>query len=586
MLAFPPLTGAASAAGAAARPPKGAGQAAPANDAASFLDTLAAFGAPVDAGTPSDDGVPASADAPDDPDADAAAADDEVAAAAARVVPVPAFPESSAGGLPEPRGVSREESSLGLKPQGSDGREPLQGSDGREALQGFDGREPRQSSEGLEQPQGAGWLGQTPDAERPAPPQGVDSPERSRGADTSASVQGASLPEPRGVSRGEASLGLKPQGSDGREPLPQGSEGLEEPQGAAWRGQSPDAERLGQAQGLDVADRRQSADAPAPVQGARLSDLRGVSRGEDSLGLKPQGPEGPGQPQGSDGRELPQGSERFDQPQAAARLGQSPAAERLGQAQDADATGSPQGLDVADRRQSADAPASTQGAPPSGRRGVSRGEDSPGLTPQGSEQLEQPQGSRGGFGVSRNSDRHDVPPSPPSGRPSSEGGDGAPGFNLGAHAAPRLAPPAPAAPVTSFASFVPADALPSDTSGQIVQAIRLQILRNGGEAHIRLDPRQFGDVTVRVSVEQGQVTARVEADAPVVREWLQGHQHLLRQNLAGQQLTLDRLEVHEPPASADRDRQDDGTSRDGQQGEPRQPRRRRPDSGGRFEVVA
>ena len=435
MLAFPPLTGAASAAGAAARPPKGAGQAAPANDAASFLDTLAAFGAPVDAGTPSDDGVPASADAPDDPDADAAAADDEVAAAAARVVPVPAFPESSAGGLPEPRGVSREESSLGLKPQGSDGREPL----------------------------------------------------------------------------------------------PQGSEGLEEPQGAAWRGQSPDAERLGQAQGLDVADRRQSADAPAPVQGARLSDLRGVSRGEDSLGLKPQGPEGPGQPQGSDGRELPQGSERFDQPQAAARLGQSPAAERLGQAQDADATGSPQGLDVADRRQSADAPASTQGAPPSGRRGVSRGEDSPGLTPQGSEQLEQPQGSRGGFGVSRNSDRHDVPPSPPSGRPSSEGGDGAPGFNLGAHAAPRLAPPAPAAPVTSFASFVPADALPSDTSGQIVQAIRLQILRNGGEAHIRLDPRQFGDVTVRVSVEQGQVTARVEASAARSRssDWTRSSRNVM-----------------------------------------------------------
>ena len=129
------------------------------------------------------------------------------------------------------------------------------------------------------------------------------------------------------------------------------------------------------------------------------------------------------------------------------------------------------------------------------------------------------------------------------------------------------------------------DVLPAETTTQIVQSIRMQLLRDGGEAHIRLDPRQFGDMSVRIRVDHGQVTARVEADAPVVREWLQNNQHLLRQSLAGQQLTLDRLDVREPQTTPDTSRRDGSPEREREAPQQR-PRRRRPDTGELFEVVA
>ena len=171
------------------------------------------------------------------------------------------------------------------------------------------------------------------------------------------------------------------------------------------------------------------------------------------------------------------------------------------------------------------------------------------------------------------------------------GGDSSPGFAFNGQTAPRPAGPVLQGPsaMPTFASLVNsmqlADALPADTSTQIVQAIRMQMLRDGGEAHIRLDPRQFGDMTVRIRVDQGQVTARVEADTPVVREWLQSNQHVLRQSLAGQQLTLDRLEVHEPPES-NGGRQEDPSEREQDRRQQRDQRRRRPDTGELFEVVA
>ena len=144
---------------------------------------------------------------------------------------------------------------------------------------------------------------------------------------------------------------------------------------------------------------------------------------------------------------------------------------------------------------------------------------------------------------------------------------------------------APAAFVSLANSLRTSDILPADTTTQIVQSIRMQLLRDGGEAHIRLDPRQFGDMSVRIRVDNGQVTARVEADAPVVREWLQNNQHLLRQSLAGQQLTLDRLDVREPPATQDNGRRDGSPERERDAPQQR-PRRRRPDTGELFEVVA
>ena len=123
------------------------------------------------------------------------------------------------------------------------------------------------------------------------------------------------------------------------------------------------------------------------------------------------------------------------------------------------------------------------------------------------------------------------------------------------------------------------------TADQIVQTIRMQWARGGGEAHIRLEPQQFGDLTVSVRVDQGQVVARLSADTPVIREWLQANQQLLRQSLAEHNLTLSKLEVSEPGNEPRH-----GTSRNSQEQASREgkPARRpkSPDTGETFEILA
>jgi flagellar hook-length control protein FliK len=137
---------------------------------------------------------------------------------------------------------------------------------------------------------------------------------------------------------------------------------------------------------------------------------------------------------------------------------------------------------------------------------------------------------------------------------------------------------------TGMTTWSPEGMLPESTVNQIVQAIRLQWANGTGEARITLEPEQFGDVTVSLRVEHGQVTARVEADTPVVREWLQSNQQTLRHGLAEQNLRLDRLEVAAPPESRDADRRDDARQRGGDQPPPR--RQRRLQGQETFEVVA
>jgi hypothetical protein len=148
---------------------------------------------------------------------------------------------------------------------------------------------------------------------------------------------------------------------------------------------------------------------------------------------------------------------------------------------------------------------------------------------------------------------------------------------------------APAMPSNLHGREVAADVLsgtsrlPGETTSQIVQSLRLLFSRNGGEAHIRLEPRQFGDLSVSLRVEGRQVTARVEADTPVVREWLHTNQSVLRSGLAEHQLTLGRIEVAEPSESRDPEAREREHSRE----ERRQPPRRNPpvDDDERFQIV-
>jgi flagellar hook-length control protein FliK len=140
------------------------------------------------------------------------------------------------------------------------------------------------------------------------------------------------------------------------------------------------------------------------------------------------------------------------------------------------------------------------------------------------------------------------------------------------------------AATTATVSASTGGTLPADTANQIVQAMRLQWTEGAGEARIRLEPDQFGELTISLRVERGQVVAHVESDTAVVREWLQSNQSSLRHSLAEQNLTLDRLEVVEPRESRDADRRNGGRPNGGDEPPPRRPRPRPVDR--TFEVVA
>jgi flagellar hook-length control protein FliK len=144
-------------------------------------------------------------------------------------------------------------------------------------------------------------------------------------------------------------------------------------------------------------------------------------------------------------------------------------------------------------------------------------------------------------------------------------------------------------------------AVPADTSAagrsssdepalehQIVQSLRLHATSGGGEARVRLRPEYLGEVTIKVVVEDGVVSARLEASVPAVRDWAERHESSLRQALGEHGLTLDTFSVHDQPSADesrerfDRDPERDQEPRDRQ----RRPRRRDETAGPRFEVEA
>ena len=129
------------------------------------------------------------------------------------------------------------------------------------------------------------------------------------------------------------------------------------------------------------------------------------------------------------------------------------------------------------------------------------------------------------------------------------------------------------------------ESLPQTTAAQIVQSIQLAWSRDGGEARIKLDPQQFGDLSVAMRVERGQVVARVQAEAPVVREWLHSNQDTLRAGLAEHQLRLDRLEIAATDDRRDSAHKDEHGQRD-DEARPHGRRRARRPAHQTFEVNA
>jgi hypothetical protein len=140
----------------------------------------------------------------------------------------------------------------------------------------------------------------------------------------------------------------------------------------------------------------------------------------------------------------------------------------------------------------------------------------------------------------------------------------------------------PAANPSSTVATVP---LPNaeGVASSIVQTMRLQMRDGIGIAVVHLEPDYLGAVSIALRVENGVVTASFHAENPQVRAWTEANEPLLRESLAAQGLTLDRLVVTDNPISDERpsDRRDHQEPKQEGHAPPR-PRR---DDATTFEVV-
>lgn len=105
----------------------------------------------------------------------------------------------------------------------------------------------------------------------------------------------------------------------------------------------------------------------------------------------------------------------------------------------------------------------------------------------------------------------------------------------------RIAEFESAARALETASFTHAPA--ADTSDRIVQSLRMQFARGGGDAIVHIKPEHLGPLSISLRVENGSVSARIIADNPVVAEWIQANEQTLRDGLKSNGLQLDRLVI-------------------------------------------
>ena len=112
---------------------------------------------------------------------------------------------------------------------------------------------------------------------------------------------------------------------------------------------------------------------------------------------------------------------------------------------------------------------------------------------------------------------------------------------------------------------------------QIVQSLRVQWAGGAGEARVRLRPEYLGEVVATVKVEQGVVTATLQADRADVRRWMEANLQTLRDGLVEHGLKLDRLVIVSEPARGETADDKHGRARGRQPHSQPRPRRPRQD---------
>jgi flagellar hook-length control protein FliK len=151
-----------------------------------------------------------------------------------------------------------------------------------------------------------------------------------------------------------------------------------------------------------------------------------------------------------------------------------------------------------------------------------------------------------------------------------------------AMAAARAVP----APPTGTTASAELEGAAATNSASIVRSMRLLTAEGGGDATINIEPNHFGDLKISLRVRNGQVEAQLQAESPAVRDWLQANQGVLRQALADQGLSLDRMEVIERAPEAYEPEHDPSSDRESSSREEGRPKRRRLPDNATFEVVA
>lgn len=117
-----------------------------------------------------------------------------------------------------------------------------------------------------------------------------------------------------------------------------------------------------------------------------------------------------------------------------------------------------------------------------------------------------------------------------------------------------LASNSPVAPT----SFVVADEFAKSMSGMIVQKFDLTTLNGVSEAKLMLFPEHLGQVDVRITMQNGLLTAIFQTDTAMAKDMLDNQMAQLRSALQAQGLMVDKLEVSQGQASPQLSQQQHG----------------------------
>lgn len=117
----------------------------------------------------------------------------------------------------------------------------------------------------------------------------------------------------------------------------------------------------------------------------------------------------------------------------------------------------------------------------------------------------------------------------------------------------------------STTSFVMADEFADSMSGLIVKKFDLSTLNGISEAKIMLFPEHLGQVDVRITMQNGLLTAIFQTDTAMAKDMLDNQMAQLRAALQAQGLAVDKLEVSQGQTAAQLSQQQQGRSNNQQQ---------------------